>query len=92
MAFMRALCTLFRAEMGRMRPKVREICEKMLVLRKSAGAVRAGPDFPQRVARQKFKANGLVKSGCVILMARPLAACAARSVTRGGAGRSSESN
>jgi len=36
MAFMRALCTCFQAEMGRVRGKVLEICEKMLILRKSA--------------------------------------------------------
>ena len=36
MAFMRALCTSFRAEMGRVRGKVIEIREKMLILRKSA--------------------------------------------------------
>jgi len=92
MVILRGLCTSFRAKMGRVRGKVLEICEKVLILRKSAGTLARGANLSQCLVAEWFNASNLAKSGRINLMARWLAARGAYSVTLGGAGRRSESN
>lgn len=73
--------------MDRQREKVIEMCEKMVVLRKSPEVGSDEPILSQDLVAQDVVAGDLAQTGCINLMAHSRAAGTTRSVSRCGAGK-----